>query len=218
MLKPKVQDSALNARILYYDFFSGLFIYDLLQKREDILIAQLDILLNSPICDEAHYLRLKNELCNNGISNLAKEYTYKFMLPFNPQHKPKLRKKKKNMDESSLDSNLDSSSQIPLYLSFYLDKSIAGIGLVRAKEIIKKSKFRLDEKHFRENEEHFGFLMLVCKNLLQNGENNLWREVSNHLINPMKNAIIKNLKKDENGFYYDIAHILEVFLDYEDSR
>ena len=38
-----VLESIANARALYYDFFAGLFLYELLCKREETLIKQVEI-------------------------------------------------------------------------------------------------------------------------------------------------------------------------------
>ena len=90
MLKKK-QDSQNNqneaierARILYYDFFAGLFLYDLLINRKDLLLEQVKILKTQPLNDGdlVFFEALENEIQTNGIKNILFEYTRFFMLPF----------------------------------------------------------------------------------------------------------------------------------------
>ena len=206
MIKRKVQssDDLLRARILYYDFFAGLFLYDLLESREEILKNQLSILLSHPLI-ESNQLNLDflhNEVLNNGVRNLLKEYTHLFMLPF-------------SIKETNHELPYPS---IVLYLSYYLDGSIAGSGLTLSKSKIKKSKFRLNEKSFKENEEHFGFLILFMKHLLQNNEESLFREVFKECLSPMYFKIIEGmLNMDDSFAYFHVASLLKTFLELEDS-
>ena len=41
-----------NARILYYDFFNGFFVFELLDDRVEIFQKQLAILKNAPLSEE----------------------------------------------------------------------------------------------------------------------------------------------------------------------
>ena len=103
-----------------------------------------------------------------------------------------------------------------MYLSYYLDGTIAGSGLIRAKEKIRKSKVRLNEKEFSENEEHLGFLFVFSKYLLQNGENSLQNEIFKDCIMPMQDKIIKSIKNQyPDSMYYNIASLMESFLNFE---
>ena len=101
-------------------------------------------------------------------------------------------------------------------MSYYLDGTIAGNGLSIAKEKVRKSKVRLNEKEFKENEEHIGFLFVFSKYLLQNNENSLQNEVFKDCIIPMKDKIIENINnKYLDSMYYNIANLMKSFLDFE---
>ncbi|MBR7118359.1 MAG: molecular chaperone TorD family protein [Helicobacteraceae bacterium] len=198
-----------NARILYYDFFAGLFLYDLLINRKDLLLEQIKILKTQPLNDGdlIFFEALENEIKANGIKNILFEYTRFFMLPFDTNA---------NTSTNKSDKKEKNNCQIILYLSYYLDGTIAGSGLIKAKEKIRKSKVRLNEKEFKENEEHIGFLFVFSKYLLQNNEDSLQSEVFKDCIMPMKDKIIENIKnKYLDSIYYNIANIMESFLDFE---
>ena len=158
----------------------------------------------------AFFEDLENEIKTNGIKNILFEYTRFFMLPFDTNAPKVIKKRDKNEKKQK------SASQIILYLSYYLDGTIAGSGLIRAKEKIRKSKVRLNEKEFSENEEHLGFLFVFSKYLLQNGENSLQNEIFKDCIMPMQDKIIKSIKNQyPDSMYYNIASLMESFLNFE---
>ncbi len=215
------QDEILNnARILYYDFFAGLFLYDLLINRKELLLEQIKILKTQPLNDDdlTFFEIIENEIQANGIKNIVFEYTRFFMLPFdvNADISTYLNKKKeRNWHDEDYNKD-EASSQISLYLSYYIDRTIAGGGLIKAKEKIRKSKVRLNEKEFKENEEHIGFLFIFSKYLLQNKENALQSEVFNDCIMYMKNQIINSIQeKYPDSLYCSISNLMESFLDFE---
>lgn len=222
MLKKK-QDSQNNqneaierARILYYDFFAGLFLYDLLINRKDLLLEQVKILKTQPLNDGdlVFFEALENEIQTNGIKNILFEYTRFFMLPFDVNENVSINRLAKKRDKN--EKKEKSASQIILYLSYYLDGTIAGSGLSIAKEKVRKSKVRLNEKEFKENEEHIGFLFVFSKYLLQNNENSLQNEVFKDCIIPMKDKIIENINNQYlDSMYYNIANLMKSFLDFE---
>lgn len=215
------QDAANLARILYYDFFAGLFLHDLLQTRAALLLRQIALLKIEPIAREdlAHFGALEREITQNGTKNLLSDFVRIFMLPFEaardsgasardsgaanpaaanppnaqaaanlaPDSRPKNKKKKRT------------NPQVMLYLSCYLDGTIAGAGLVLARAKVKKSPVRLNEAAFRENEEHLGFLFIFMKYLLQNGESALSREVFRDCIRPMIFKVADSLIEREGS-------------------
>lgn len=206
MLRKKISnnskniDHSLNARILYYDFFASLFLYDLLSTRLELLKKQIIILKKYPLLEKdlLHFNFLEEELLKNGVKNFIFEYTYLFMLPFNA------------------DNNRKDFKSIILYLSFYLDETIAGKGLNIAKQLVKKSKVRLNDISFKENEEHLGFLFLFMKHLLKNNDFNLSKEVFNNCINIMQSKIIQELQiLRHNNLYHHISGLLKTFMSLE---
>lgn len=224
MLKRKTplddaQNEALNkARILYYDFFAGLFLHDLLINRAELLLEQIKILKTEPIMDgdEAYFNILEDEIKSNGVKNLLFEYTRFFMLPFDAGIKESLTANNANVTGKKQKKQKRQNPQVILYLSYYLDGTIAGEGLIRAKEKVRKSKVRLNEKEFNENEEHLGFLFVFMKYLLQDREDKLQNEVFKDCIKPMKDRIIKDIEnKHSDSLYGSIARLLNSFLDFE---
>ncbi|RDU64860.1 hypothetical protein [Helicobacter sp. MIT 14-3879] len=209
MLKKKENsNSNINdARILYYDFFAGLFIYDLLDYRSELLLEQIKILKQIEEDEKKeHFSIIESSIKEYSTKNLLLEYTNLFMLPFNT-----------NINTKKVNDKEESNAAM-LYLSYYLDGSIAGVGLSIAKEKVKKSKIRLNDVSFKENEEHFGFLLLFCKKLLQNKEFSLQKEVLKECLYPMYNNICKSLEQlGEEYLYYHISIILKEFLDFESS-
>lgn len=216
------QDEALNgARILYYDFFAGLFLYDLLINRKDLLLEQIKILKTQPLNDGDldSFNTLESEIQTNGIKNIVFEYTRFFMLPFDINADVSTytnKKKNRNWYDEEYDNETQNTTQITLYLSYYLDGTIAGSGLIKAKEKVRKSKVRLNEKEFKENEEHIGFLFIFSKYLLQNKDNLLQNEVFKDCIMPMKDKIIENIvNKYPDSTYSSIAKLMDSFLSFE---
>ena len=61
-----------HARMLYYDFFHGFFVFEMLDGRAAIAQKQLEILLNEPLNDEAKnaMLLLQDELKAHGMANI----------------------------------------------------------------------------------------------------------------------------------------------------
>lgn len=218
MIKRKVDssvDNTLNARILYYDFFAGLFLYDLLINRENLLKDQINILRQYPLSDDnlESFDFLYVELCENGIKNFVFEHTYLFMLPFASKTKTSSTSDKKSRSNHSSEIN---SKTIILYLSYYIDESIAGKGLTLAKQLVKQSKIRINDVNCKENEEHFGFLMLFMKHLLQNNDIDLSMKVFKECIKPMQYKIITGLHSvGDDCLYYHVSKLLSEFMGVE---
>lgn len=207
-------DSTINARVLYYDFFAGLFLYDLLLDRENLFKKQLDILMQHPLFDESllHFDVLNKELNDNGIKNFIFEYTYLFMLPFASRIDNSVSFSKKS--NNSIYKITPKS--IVLYLSYYIDGSIAGKGLTIAKQLVKQSKVRINNVNFKENEEHFGFLLLFMKHLLQNNDIDLSIKVFKDCIKPIQCRIIEDLYSIGDGYlYFHVAKLLDIFMGIE---
>lgn len=207
-------DNTLNARVLYYDFFAGLFLYDLLIDRKCLLENQINILKTYPLSDEnsLDFDILYKELRENGIKNFVFEYTYLFMLPFISRIDSKASLNKK----SNVTNNKIGQKSIVLYLSYYIDGTIAGSGLTLAKQLVKKSKIRINDTNFKENEEHIGFLLLLMKHLLQNNNTSLSAEVFKECIKPMQYRIKEDLLSIGNEYlYFHIARLFDSFMSVE---
>ena len=73
-----------QARALYYDFFAGFFLFELLDSRFNLFQKQMDILATSPLneADLAHFIALKSYLKNASLADLKREYSQTFDIPF----------------------------------------------------------------------------------------------------------------------------------------
>lgn len=231
VLKPKssITQSTLNqARALYYDFFAGFFLYELLDSRFEIFIAQIDILATSPLneCDLSYFRALKDALLSTDIDAIKREYSQIFNIPFASQ---KVDSALCDDEDSALDSTQDATHfkdstdstqkavHIFLYLSHYLEGCINGSSLLEAKEFVKKSKFRLNKEGFKESEEHFGFLLLFMRHSLQDSATNA-SEIFNALLRPMASVIAESLAKCENlHCYHLVGALLKSFIKVEEQ-
>ncbi|PAF48654.1 hypothetical protein BKH41_05130 [Helicobacter sp. 12S02232-10] len=194
----QIESKIVQARILYYDFFSGLFLFELLKNRQELLKKQISILKNFALkeSDLENFLFLENELLKNGIKNFLSEFTLLFSLPFsNEEKKP-----------------------VYLYISHYQENCIGGKSLVAVKEIIKKSHYFLNDELLKESEENLGFLFVAMRRFLEEKEIDLAKELFIQCIYPIKNPICKAIAQRKDCFLYTrINDILEEFLNLEES-
>lgn len=251
VLKPnnEVSQSALNqARALYYDFFAGFFLYELLDSRKDLFAKQIDILVASPI-DEAnltHFYALKSYIVNTNLETIKREYSQTFDIPFGA--KPELDYTKgnnKNNQSSDLDkfnneSNASDESlafeklhktlsdlpkgQIFLYLSHYTEGCLNGASLLKVRQIVKQTHFRLNKECFKESEEHFGFLLLFMRYLLRDSVQDSNKssvnanEFFNECLRPMASKIATSLiKRKDLHCYQKVGILLNSFIKLEEE-
>ncbi|MGX2981580.1 TorD/DmsD family molecular chaperone [Helicobacter sp. 23-1045] len=244
-------NSALNfglnqARALYYDFFAGFFLFELLDSRFDLFQKQIDILAISPLneADLAHFTALKSYLKNTSLADLKREYSQTFDIPFgasggnlaNKNAESKNAESSADFDESAEFERLHKTlnalpkGQIFLYLSHYVEGCLNGASLLKAKQLVKQTRFRLNSDGFKESEEHFGFLLLFMRYLLQDScENtNLLKSSADSSVNPNAffneclrpmASIIADLliKRDDLPCYYHIGAILAHFIALEEE-
>lgn len=204
VLKPKtdITQSALNqARALYYDFFAGFFLYELLESRFHLFAKQIEVLATSPLNEEdlPYFKALKDVILNANVSEIKREYSQIFNIPF-----------ASNKADSTLDDDSKDSAKnvhIFLYLSHYLEGCINGKSLLEAREFVKKSSFRLNKDSFKESEEHFGFLLLFMRHLLQDSADNTI-EIFNALLYPMASKIAESLAECKHLRYYHLVGVL----------
>lgn len=183
VLKPKAessnQNSALNqARALYYDFFAGFFVFELLDSRKDLFGKQINILAQSPIdsADLAVFSALKDYIAKTDLAMIKREYSQTFDIPFGAKPEADYKDSKNPSGETDeavafekLHKTLKSlpKGQIFLYLSHYTEGCLNGASLLKVRQIVKQTRFRLNKDGFKESEEHFGFLLLFMRYLLR---------------------------------------------------
>ena len=191
-----------SARILYYDFFANLFLYELLMRNQEVLVRQAGFLAQYPLNESdkeafgrmGEYLEraLKSETESNPIID---EYTRLFL--FNLGEEQKI---------------------ISLYLSHYKEGCMGGKSLVWVKEMLKESGFLLNRDFSKENEDHLGVLCLFMKHLLQKEEIQKVNTVYKSAIAEIKESVIAQLESHQEGaFYREASKILRSFCLLEDS-
>lgn len=208
-------DSIANARALYYDFFAGFFLYELLQTRKDVFLDQIKLLKANALDegDLAHFELLENELSLHGVHRILEEYTYAFILPFIPTgSEPPVSKKK---------SQVRPNAQVMLYLSHYLEGCLNGKSLLKARKLTKQTTFRINDQTCKESEEHLGFLLLLMRHLLLSEhleDKNLLKEVTLELVLPLGRFVTEALAQREDlNFYPSVSELLAHFLEFESS-
>lgn len=262
VLKPKAessQNSALNqARALYYDFFAGFFVFELLDSRKSLFKRQIDILAQSPIdsADLAHFSALKNYIAKTDLAMIKREYSQTFDIPFGAKGGNLADKgaesnnfaessTKSTFAESSLDKSDNESSvpdeslafeklkktltslpkgQIFLYLSHYTEGCLNGASLLKAKQLVKQTRFRLNNESYKESEEHFGFLLLFMCYLLRDSANESCafsvesNEFFNECLRPMASKIADLLsRRDDLQCYQKVGFLLKNFIKLEEE-
>ena len=202
-----------QARALYYDFFAGFFLYELVGARKDLFLEQIDILATSPIneSDGEYFAMLRAYIAKSDSKEILREYTQTFNLPFSAQNLPTQEANKQGGKKSKKPKI--PNPQIFLYLSHYLEGCLNGESLLRVRTLVKKTHFRLNTQEFKESEEHFGFLLLLMRHLLQDldklAENEqLIRELFTQTIAPMGLAIAEALAKREDLVCYHLVGLL----------
>lgn len=255
VLKPKIetnQNSALNqARALYYDFFAGFFVFELLDSRFEIFNKQIEILSSYPLdsADDKHFSALLGYLKCASLVEIKREYSQTFDIPFgakggNLADKNAESSTKSAFAESSLDKSDNESftpqealefeklhktltslpkGQIFLYLSHYNEGCLNGASLLKAKQLVKQTRFRLNSESYKESEEHFGFLLLFMSYLLREcGAESISAESSNEFFNeclrPMASTIADLLiRRNDLQCYQKVGFLLKNFIKLEEE-
>ena len=193
-LSKEEQISIKNARILYYDFFYGFFVFEVLGDRAKVAKKQINILKQSSLNEvvEADFLLLENEINQNGMENIKEEFSRLFALPFG-------------------------GKQVGMHLSHYYEDCVGGDSLLKMRGIVKKSDIRVNSKEFKETEEHLGFLFGFMRYLVENDDETLAKEVFLY-VNQAFFQLVKEINEREDSKYYlALARILESFLKFEEE-
>ena len=214
-----------QARALYYDFFAGFFLYELVSARKELFLQQIDVLATSPIneSDSEYFAMLRAYIAKSDCAEILREYTHTFNLPFSthtlPSQEPSTNKQRGKKSKKPKTPN----PQIFLYLSHYLEGCLNGESLLKIRTLVKKTHFRLNTQDFKESEEHFGFLLLLMRHLLQDMQNlpndeseYLAKEIFTQAIAPMGLPIADALiKREDLACYHLVGLLLKSFLTLE---
>lgn len=185
-----------QARAIYYDFFAGIFLHDLLREREDLIQKQLESISSSPLDDytEKSFTVLNNEMKENGLKNIIVEFDNLFALP------------------------LTGEVVFP-YVSHYKNECLNGEILVDIRQSVKELPIRANSEIFKETEDHFGFLFLImryCVEMKEHEKNE--KEIFSFYINPYIGKFIADIVDNpKSNFYKEIALLLKSFMDFENS-
>lgn len=217
-----MHDNNALARALYYDFFAGFFLYELVATRKDLFLQQIDILSTSPIneSDGEYFAMLRAYVAKADSSDVLREYTHTFNLPFSAHISPEQAAAKGDTPQKGKKSKKPKipNPQIFLYLSHYLEGCLNGESLLKVRTLVKKTHFRINARDFKESEEHFGFLLLLMRHLLQDSQNlrddeykeytHLASEIFTQAIAPMGLPIANALAHREDLVCYHLVGLL----------
>lgn len=194
MLSAAELASLTQARMLYYDFFNGFFVFEMLDERAEIAQKQLEILLNEPLNDEAKnaMLLLQDELKAHGMANIKDEFSRLFALPFG-------------------------AKQVGIHLSHFYHHCLGAESLLQARQLVKQSDVRVDSANFKETEEHLGFLCGFMRHLLETGNTKLAKEVFALAKDAFLGLINEIRAREDATFYVAIAQILQSFIQFEEE-
>ena len=181
-----------QARILYYDFFYGLFVFELLDSRCEIALRQLELLSSTPLNQESQDAMklLKRELEDNGIKGLKAEFSVLFALPFGEK-------------------------QVGMHISHYYENCLAGQSLLKMKEFVRQSAVRVNADNFKETEEHLGFLFGFMRYLLESKEEELARGVFAFSKDAIKGLVREIIARRDARLYRALAIVLDSFVEFE---
>lgn len=194
MLNEAERANLTHARMLYYDFFNGFFVFEMLDGRAEIAQKQLEILINEPLNDEAKngMLVLQNELKTHGMANIKDEFSRLFALPFG-------------------------AKQVGIHLSHFYHHCIGAESLLKARQLVKQSDVRVDSANFKETEEHLGFLCGFMRHLLEVGNVELAKDVFALAKDAFLGLIAEINAREDATFYVALAQILQSFIQFEEE-
>lgn len=192
MLSESEQTNLIHARMLYYDFFNGFLVFEMLDERAELAQKQIEILLNEPLNDTAKnaMLLLQNELKTHGMANFKDEFSRLFALPFG-------------------------AKQVGIHLSHFYHHCIGGESLLRMRQLVKQSDVRVQSESFKETEEHLGFICGFMRHLLEIGNAQLAKDVFVLSKDAFLGFIAEIEAREDAKLYVAIAQILQSFIQFE---
>ena len=191
-LTKEEQQNIQNARNLYYDFFNGFFVFELIEGRLETSQKQILILKESLLEEslDKSLSYLQEEIKNNGMQGFKQEHTQMFALPFGEK-------------------------QVGIHLSHYYENCIGGESLLTMRSLIKQSDIRLNRDNFKDTEEHIGFLFGLMRYLIQNNQDSLAKEVFLFSNNAFLGLCGELQERGDSKLYLHLALLLESFLKFE---
>lgn len=191
-------DETINqARAIFYDFFAGVLLADLLSGRKELILTQIDRLSTAPLDEESEKslailaFELKEE---GGFEKFEAEFDEVFCIPM-------------------------TGDVVLPYISHYKQGCFNGEILVDIRQTIKELPVRANSAVFRETEDHFGFLFLVMRYCIE--EKNFLaseKEILKVYFAPFMGQFIEDIRTNPKAnLYKEIAVILKSFMDFEST-
>lgn len=184
-----------QARAVFYDFFAGLFLGDLLRGRKELIKTQLDSLGTAPLDEnvEKSFAILNFEIkTDGGFEKLVDEFDNLFCIPAN-------------------------GDVVLPYISHFKQGCLNGDILVDIRQTIKELPIRANGDIFKETEDNFGFLFLVMRYCIEEKKfQSIEKEIFKLYILPFVKQFIDEIDSNPKAnLYKDIAVILDSFIDFE---
>lgn len=189
-------DETINqARAIFYDFFAGLFLGDLLQGREALIQTQLARLSTAPLDEAAEKsfaildFELKEE---GGFQKLTHEFDELFCIPV-------------------------TGDVVLPYISHFKQGCLNGDILADIRQTIKELPIRANSEVFKETEDNFGFLFLVMRYCIEaKNFQAAEKEIVKIYVLPFVGAFIEEINTNPKAnLYKEVAAILKSFMDFE---
>ncbi len=181
-----------NARVLYYEIFGMLFIYNFHEKGLNNLDALLSQIAQAPLdsySDDA-IKKLLESIDFNSTSAISDEFNSIFYDP--------------------------TSKHLGTSASYYEDGVEFSQKCLDVKNIIARTDIRRNEAIFKESEDSIGFIFMLMSNLIQNSNEELEVKLFKEILNPFIDTFTQNLYSHERAdIYKNVAILLNSFMDFE---
>lgn len=154
------------------------------------------------------------------FSNYKEQLDYLSKSPIVPEDEKNFENLKRfSFDEFKLEQNsvlFDFSYiNVPLTASFYDEGRDDGFKRLKVIDILKKSKFRRDDKNFKNSEDFIGFIFLLMALFLKE-DPKLAGELFTETVNNFSDEFVELMKEHKNAnFFKSYAAILENFIEIE---
>lgn len=185
-----------QARVFIYNILSLLFVEEHAKNNVNEIVQNLNVLIENSFDEDVTEAAQKivAYIEKSGTSKLYEHYQELFLIPF--------------------------GKHISLSSSLYHEQREAGTMLVKVRDVLAKTKIRKDENSFKAPEDHYGFIFtlstyLIEQSLIEEGEENLHKELFVTVINPYIEALIIGLNESEDEIYTHVGEILGAFVQFE---
>lgn len=190
------KQSVVDARRVYYSLLSRLFVFSWDDDRFSGVQQMLDLMAANPM-DENSQKALKNlqlAFDSKNLESVVSEYDRIFHAPPDP---------------------------IRTSVSFYEEGYESSSPCLEIKNMLLKTKFRRDEKRYKDAEDNFGFLFSLMSNFIELGKNDEnYRDLSDEIfvrfLNPYIDEFVEKLYTHPKAeIYRNVASLMASFFAFE---